>query len=95
MGLWDNVDPTIKKGRKTINKKTRDAVRAVQGFRCANNHDHSLKRGGYLHHKNGNPNDNRITNLEYWCAECHKKKTAEQARKRAKMKAREKKLRLI
>lgn len=90
MSAFGIFDGDLKKKRKPIHPKLQKAVRAVQKYSCASCGE-SLKTRGQLHHINGNNSDDRITNLEYLCSKCHKRKNAEQAAKRAKEKAQEKK----
>jgi 5-methylcytosine-specific restriction endonuclease McrA len=71
------------KKRKPVAKNIRDFVRHKQGYKCKKCGS-SLKRGGHLHHRNGDPSDNRFANLELVCTKCHKAKAADQVRKRAK-----------
>ena len=69
--------------RKSVAKNLRDFIRHKQGFKCKNCGS-SLKRGGNLHHKNGNSSDDRWANLELLCTKCHKEKGRIQAAERAK-----------
>jgi len=90
MSPFGIFDGDVIKKRKPVHQKLQKAVRAVQKYSCASC-GASLKTRGQLHHINGNHSDDRITNLEYLCSKCHKRKTAEFAADRAKKKAQEKK----
>jgi len=68
--------------RKPVAKNKRDYTRHKQGYECKNCGG-SLKRGGHIHHRNGDPSDNRLENLVLLCTKCHKAKTADQTKKRA------------
>jgi len=57
-----------------------DLVKRGQGWRCGNKKCRhgkggkpaSIKSGGHIHHKNGDPTDNRISNLVALCPKCHR-----------------------
>jgi hypothetical protein len=82
LGLADAADKSTK-GRKPIRKSLKERIREEQGFKCNKRHC-SLKRGGQVHHKNGDNKDNRRSNMELLCTSCHKAITSEQASKRGK-----------
>lgn len=75
--IWDD------NRRKAVSPNKRDYTRHKQGYACYKCGT-SLKRGGHLHHRNGNPGDNNLGNLQLWCTKCHREKTAQQAKERAK-----------
>ncbi len=72
-----------KRTREPVHKVTRSGIRAQQGYKCKKCGS-SLKRGGHIHHKNGNPSDNRPGNLELLCTRHHKEITKKIAGERAK-----------
>ncbi|MBM3154955.1 MAG: hypothetical protein FJ008_06425 [Chloroflexi bacterium] len=76
----------FKTKRKPVAKNKREFIRNGQKSLCKNyaKCGQSLKRGGHLHHKNGNPSDNRYENLVLLCTKCHKEMTRIQREKRAK-----------
>jgi 5-methylcytosine-specific restriction endonuclease McrA len=55
-------------------------VKRGQGWKCGNKKCRhgkggkpaSIKSGGHIHHKNGDPGDNRISNLVALCPKCHR-----------------------
>lgn len=77
MSVFDNP---FKPKRKSISKSLRETIRAKQGCKCKKC-DTSLKRGGHIHHRNGNTRDNSISNLELLCKSCHNKRTSDKKKK--------------
>jgi hypothetical protein len=61
-------------------KELSDLVKRGQGWRCGNKKcpygkggkPASIKSGGQIHHKDGNPDNNKISNLVALCAKCHR-----------------------
>jgi 5-methylcytosine-specific restriction endonuclease McrA len=61
-------------------KAQSDLVKRGQGWRCGNKKcphgktgkPASIKSGGHIHHKNGDPTDHRIGNLIALCPKCHR-----------------------
>ena len=51
-------------------KAQSDLVKRGQGWKCKRC-GKSIKSGGHIHHKDGNPKNNRIGNLVALCAKCH------------------------
>jgi hypothetical protein len=55
-------------------------VKRGQGWKCGNKKcthgkggkPASIKSGGHIHHKDGNPKNNKIGNLVALCAKCHR-----------------------
>jgi len=54
-----------------LTKEQSDLVKRGQGWKCKKC-GVSIKSGGHIHHKDGNPNNNRIGNLVAICAKCHR-----------------------
>ena len=62
-----------------LTKEVSDRIKRGQNWRCGNRKcDHgkegkpaSIKSGGDIHHKDGDPTNNKVTNLIALCRKCH------------------------
>ena len=57
-----------------LTKEQSDGIKRGQNWECKLCHK-SIKHGGHIHHKDGNPNNNKIGNLIAVCATCHRRIT--------------------
>jgi len=81
--------PPKRKGRKPIEKKgsKRAQLRLDQKgkcWRCGRGFDAMGVVRTHIHHKDGNPSNNRYSNLALVCGTCHDNLTHEQTLKRRK-----------
>jgi len=64
-----------------LTKLQSDSIKRGQNWRCGNKKcpygtgglPASIKSGGHIHHKDGNPKNNNISNLVALCRKCHAK----------------------
>jgi len=70
---------------RTLTKKKKDEIKRNRGWICGRKGcGKAIKTYGQVHHKDGNPNNDKDRNLIALCKSCHAEYTTMQAGKRKK-----------